>query len=368
MPNNLKSIVARANSRLSVQLAATLLAGSGLASAILGLLRDRLLMSAYYDTYKTGIDAYTVAFIIPDFMFFLLVSGALSVTFIPVFNERLGKGNRKSAWQLASSLINFLAILTFIASILIIIFADPLVSYVVGPGLDPTGHGLAVSLMRVIAINPFLFAISSVIASMQQAVGRFFFFALAPMIYNLGIIFGITVLTGGITIFGHQIFGGGIMGVALGVIIGSVAQLIISAVGLIGLGFDYEFKIFWKNKGFRRVLHLLPPRSIDQGIDYFNSIVESNLATRLGEGLVTAYQRALTLHLMPTTLIGVAIGLASAFALTRLMSSLLFGVKASDPLTFVAVPLLLALVALLACYIPARRATKVDPLVALRYE
>lgn len=316
--------VDKINQRLTVKLAATILAGSTLLSSLLGFFRDRLLNSAYMPSengalagYPVGLDAYTAAFMVPDFMFAVLVSGALSVTFIPVFNERWVKGNKQSAWQISSSMINFMALVTMVASVLIIIFADPLMKYLIAPGLSESGHALAVSMMRVIAVNPFIFAIASVIASIQQAVGRFMFCALAPMIYNVGIIIGTVWFTNGINLFGWQIFDGGIMGVALGVVLGSFFQLVVSAVGLAGLGFDYNFKIYWRNRGFRKVLSLLPARSVDQGMDYVVSLVEVNLASRLADGTVRAYQQALTLHLMPINLIGVAISNAAFPKLTE---------------------------------------------------
>jgi putative peptidoglycan lipid II flippase len=117
----------------------------------------------------------------------------------------------------------------------------------------------------------------------------------------MGIIFGVLFLSP------HF----GIMGVAYGVVIVSVIQLLASVLGLVGLRFDYRTRIYWRNKGFRRVLHLLPPRSLDQGIDYFNNLVETNLASRLSQGAITAYQTAYTLHLVPVTLIGVAISTAA---------------------------------------------------------
>ena len=305
-----RSVVQLANMKLSVKSAAIVLASSTLISALLGLFRDRLLNSTYLGTYPTGIDAYTAAFTIPDFMFFILTSGALAVSFIPVFNQRLATGNKKSAWEMSSSLTNLLALVTLVSSILIMIFADPLIRYIVSPGLDESGMILAINMTRVIAINPFLFSIATVLTSMQQAVGRFVFYAFAPAIYNIGIIIGITWFTGGINLFGVQIFEGGIMGVALGVILGAILQLIVSLIGLFGLGFDYDFKIYWKNQGFRTILKLLPPRSLDQGIDYVNGIVNTNLSSRMGAGAVRSFNQATSLHQMPINLIGVAISTA----------------------------------------------------------
>lgn len=316
-----KSVVTLAQAKLSVKSAAILLASSTLISALLGLFRDRLLNSYYLGTYPTGIDAYTAAFTIPDFMFFILTSGALSVSFIPVFNQRLMAGNKKSAWELSTSLLNLLAILTLIASVLIMVFADPLIRYIVSPGLDESGMVLAINMTRVIAINPFLFSIATVLTSIQQAVGRFVFYAFAPAIYNIGIIIGITWFTGGINLFGVQLFEGGIMGVAVGVILGAVMQLIVALIGLFGLGMDYNFKISWKNQGFRSILKLLPARSLDQGIDYVNSLVSTNLSSRMGAGAVRSFDQATTLHTVPVSLIGVAISTAYFPKLTEELGS-----------------------------------------------
>ena len=104
-------------------------------------------------------------------------------------------------------------------------------------------------------------------------------------------------------------------------------------------------------------------------VAYFVSEGTRELGIRMALGATPAGIRALVVRqALAIVSAGVAIGLAGALTIAQLMRSLLFGIAVTDPLTFAATPLLLAIVALVASYVPARRAARIDPMVALRHE
>ncbi|MFI5240193.1 MAG: murein biosynthesis integral membrane protein MurJ [Candidatus Saccharimonadia bacterium] len=291
-------VISKANRKTSVGVAAFLISASFFASRLLGLLRDRLL-AAHFGI-GPMLDAYTSAFSVPDLLFTLLVSGAFAVAFIPVLTEHLSKEEQAEAWEVSSILLNLLMILTLGVGVLCFIFTSPLVK-IIAPGFDPYRHNLTVNLTRIMLITPFFFAVSSVIGGIQQAVDRFFFYAIASVFYNVGIIFGIVFLSQHYSIYG----------VAIGVVIGVILQTLIQFVGLFGVGFHYHFSLDLKNKSVVRVVKLIIPRILDQGIDQINYIVERNIGSFLATGSLTAYYYANNLKNVPLSLFGAAIATAA---------------------------------------------------------
>ena len=293
--------------RVSLTNAATLLIVSSLLGQVLGFMRTKLVNANFSAFGPHSTDTYFAAFNIPDFFFFTLAAGALGVAFMPILAERLEKGDRKGVWELSSSLLNLLAIIMGAVAVIILVFANQLIHYIVAPNLTPEQLHTAATIMRLLALNPLLFTISGILTSSQQSMGRFFFYAVAPLFYNLSIIISIFV-------FRHNI---GIVGLGIGALIGAILQVLIVGFGLAGLKFRWQPKIMWQNADFRLILRNLPPRSLDQGIDQIESIVETNFARRLGEGNISYYYNAYVLQTAPIILIGTAISTAAFPRLTN---------------------------------------------------
>ncbi len=299
----------RANKKISLGNAAALLIVAALFGQILGFLRVKLVNANFSQFGGQSTDAFFAAFKIPDFFFYTIAAGALGVAFIPILADHLEKNDHKGAWEIATSLLNMLAIVMGIVGVIILVFAEPLL-HVVAPGLTPDQKHNAAIIMRFVAFNPFLFTISGILTAVQQTFGRFFFYAVAPLFYNVAIIASIFVFRDNI----------GIVGLGIGAFIGAVLQLLVVLFGLGGLDFVYHNKINFKNPDFKRVLRQLPPRSIDQGIDSINSIVETNFGSRLGAGSISYYENAYTLHMVPIQLIGTTIATAAFPRLTERLS------------------------------------------------
>jgi putative peptidoglycan lipid II flippase len=295
-----RRLLARTNKRISFGSAATLLVVVMLLSQILGFLRTQFISGNFTQKDPGLSDAFFTAFQIPDFFFFAIAAGALGVAFMPILSEKLQNGNRKEVWEIANSLLNTLAIAMAVVGVIIFIFAERLI-HILAPNLPPDHFRQAVIIMRLIAFNPLLFTLSGIITSIQQTFGRFFFFAIAPLFYNLAIIAGMFLFQGSL----------GVVSLGVGALAGALLQTGISWLGMVGLKYRYYPKIKWGNEGFRSVLRQLPARSLDQGVDQVNSMVEVNRAQALGSGPVSWYSFALTLHNVPIMLIGTSLATAA---------------------------------------------------------
>ncbi|HUC90285.1 MAG TPA: lipid II flippase MurJ [Patescibacteria group bacterium] len=281
---------------------ALLLVSTALVSQLLGFFRTKLVNGNFSAHGAQSTGAYFAAFNIPDFFFFTLSAGVLGVAFIPVISDHWHRGDRKGMWELCSSLLNLLSIVMLVVAVVIFVFARPLIHHIVAPDLTSAQLDNAAVIMRFLALNPLLFTIAGILTSVQQTMGRFFFYAIAPIFYNLSIIASIYV-------FRNTSFG--LKGLGVGAFVGGVLQLGIVCLGLFGTHFKWRPTIMWRSKDLRTVLKQLPPRSLDQGMDQVQGIVETNFASRLSTADISYYNNALTLQSAPTLLIGTAISTAA---------------------------------------------------------
>lgn len=301
--------------RVPLASVATLLIGTSLLGQVLGFLRTKLVNGNFPAIGPNSTDAYFAAFNIPDFFFFTIAAGALGVAFIPVLTDRLQRGDRRGVNELTSSLLNLLALIMFGVGLIIFVFAEPIIRHFVAPQQVHT----ATLILRLIAFNPLFFTISGIMTSLQQSLGRFFFYAMGPLFYNASIIASAIIFS---TTDGNN--GGpghlGLVGLGYGALAGAIAQMLIIGLGSINLRYRWQPKIMWRSDDFRQVLKQLAPRSLDQGIDQLNSIVETKFARGLGQGNISYYNNAYVLSTAPAMLIGTAISTAAFPRLNQRLS------------------------------------------------
>jgi putative peptidoglycan lipid II flippase len=279
--------------------AAMLIASAGIASRILGFLRDRILASQF----GAGdvLDAYYAAFRIPDIIYGFLVLGALSAAFTPVFTELLVEKKKEEAWQLASKFLHSILFSVGTLSILGIVFTHWLID-LIAPGFTADKKEMVVMLARVMFLSPLFLSVSAVFGGVLMSFKQFVAYSLAPIFYNIGIICG--------ALFFAPLVG--VVGLAWGVVFGSFMHMMIQYPSLRRMGFRYRPHFFdiWKDKTVQRVVRLMIPRSLAMGVSQVSLLVEIIFASTLVSGSLSSLTLANNIQSVPLGLFGVAFSLA----------------------------------------------------------
>ncbi|MBL7058380.1 murein biosynthesis integral membrane protein MurJ [Patescibacteria group bacterium] len=298
----------------SITLAAALVAVSSLISRVLGIFRDRILAGEFGagDT----LDVYFAAFRVPDMVYNLIVLGALSAGFIPIFTELLQKKDAKSceviqkgshvvAWEFTNNLVNLLLIVLVGLSVVGLIFM-PYLMKIIAPGFSAEKLSETIGLARIMLLSPIILGISGVAGGVLQSFKRFFVFSLSPIMYNVGIIIG--------ALFFVPVWG--VYGLAYGVVFGACLHLFIQLPAIFALGFRYRIYINLSSNKIRKIGRLMIPRLMSLGVVQINLLVITVIASILPSGSLSIFNLANNLAFFPIGIFGISFAVAAFPALS----------------------------------------------------
>lgn len=300
LKDTLSLVSARQNSILS---AATVIMMAVALSRFLGLIRDWLLVTKFTPEL---LGVYIAAFRIPNMIFELLVMGALTSAFIPVFTTYLDTKGKNEAFNIASSVINIgLIIFTLVGSVMLVFTTE--ISQILAPGFDSQEIKLMASFTRIIVIaQVFPLIIGTFFTGILQSFKSFLLPSLAPVVYNLGIIIGIIFLSPFI----------GLYGPVFGVVLGAILFATIQAPLVFSFGYKHHFKLNIKHAGSREIGKLMLPRTIGLAVSQIDTTIDLILSTLLGSVAVTVFNFAQHLQQVPIGLFGASIAQATLPALS----------------------------------------------------
>lgn len=274
--------------------AATLIMFMIALSMILGLVRQRVLAS-YFD--PNALSLFFAAFRLPDAIFQVLVFGTFSSAFIPVFTRTLKEGEKR-AWELAGKVVS-IGLAIFIVAVAIVGIFAPQIYSVIAPGFGNSENQEIAFLARILFAAQGFFVVSYVLTGVLESLKRFLIPALAPIFYNLGIIFGTIVLTPRF----------GLLAPALGVVIGAFAHFIIQYPLSRKLGFRFTLNLK-PDAEVKEVGKLALPRVVDLAFDQIGKSAELFLSSIISQASYTYYTFANSIQVLPVTLFGTSIAKA----------------------------------------------------------
>ncbi len=315
--------------------AAFIITAANILSSLFGLIRERFLISAYFNTEASQMayEALQVAFQVPDMLFQLIILGALSAAFIPVFTKYKNK-NKDEAFAIASGVINILMVIFIVVAGVVFIFSEPITAMRTGEAFTSEQIYIAAQLTRLMLFAQIFFAISFLLTGILQSYQRFIVPAIAPILYNLGIIAGVFLLASQL----------GIYAAGVGVIIGAFLHMLIQLPYVFRLGFKFKFHFNRHHKGVKDIFALIPPQALTIGMGELKNLALGFFATSIGNLSFVVIRLALKLMAIPIRLVGVPISQASLPFLSEETSKRQFGkfkslvIQSINQIAFLAMP------------------------------